>query len=89
MTKRIIEITVETERLVVVHRRYRAVKGWCVRCDSEVEMVTLVEAALIAGVSPGVIRRMAEAGAIHSGLTAQGEEVICLDSLREDVHAGL
>jgi hypothetical protein len=89
MTKKIIEITVETERLVIVHRRYRALQGWCARCDSEVEMVTLVEAALIAGVSPGVIRRMAEAGAIHSGFTAEGEEVICLNSLREDLHAGL
>jgi hypothetical protein len=88
MTKKIIEITVETERLVVVHRRYRAMQAWCARCDSQVEMVTPVEAALIVGVSPGVIRRMAEAGAIHSGFTAEGEEVICLKSLREDVQAG-
>lgn len=89
MTKKIIEITVETERLVVVHRRCRAMQGWCVRCNSQVEMVTPVEAALIAGLSPNTIRRMAEAGTIHSGFTAEGEEVICLKSLREDEHAGI
>jgi hypothetical protein len=89
MTKKIIEITVETERLLIVHRRYRAVQGWCARCDSEVEMVSPVEAALIAGVSPDTVSRMAETGAIHSGFTAEGEEVICLKSLREEVQAGL
>ncbi|HVG34022.1 MAG TPA: hypothetical protein VM911_13115 [Pyrinomonadaceae bacterium] len=89
MTKKIIEITVETERLVVVHRRNKAVRGWCERCDSEVEMVTPVEAALIAGFSPSVIRRMVEEGAIHSGFTAEGEEVLCLKSLSENVQAGL
>jgi len=89
MTKKIIEITVETERLVVVHRRFRALQAFCARCDSEVEMVTPVEAALIAGVSPSAVRHMAQAGALHSGFTAEGEEVICLKSLREDIQAGL
>lgn len=82
MAKKIIEITVETERLVVIHRRGRALQAWCARCDSQVEMVTPVEAALLAGVSQSAVRRMAEAGAIHSGFTAEGEEVFCLNSLR-------
>lgn len=82
MTKKIIEITVETERLVVVHRRYHVVQAWCARCASQVEMVTPGEAAFLAGVNPNEVRLWVEAGAIHSGLTAEGEEVICLRSLR-------
>ena len=82
MTKKIIEITVETERLLVFHRQRRIVRAWCVRCASEVEMVTPVEAASLAGVSPSAIYRLAEAGEIHASLTAEEEVFICLKSLR-------
>jgi hypothetical protein len=87
MAKKIIEITVETERLMVIHRRRRALQARCARCASQVEMVTHAEAALLAGLSPSAVRHLAKTGAIHCGLTAEGEEVVCLKSLCE--HAGL
>ena len=83
MTKRTIEITVETERVMVFHRQRRTVRAWCVQCASEVEMVTPVEAASLAGVSPSAIYLLAEAGVIHSTLTAEEEVFICLKSLHE------
>lgn len=89
MTKKIIEITVETERILFYQRRHRTVRGWCVRCDSEVSMATPVEAASLAGVSPSVINRLAEAGTIHSVTTDDGEVFICLKSLRTETGVGL
>ena len=83
MTKKTIEITVETERVLVFHRQRRTMLGWCERCASEVEMVTPTEAASLAGVSPAAIYRLAEAGAIHASLTAEEEVFICLKSLRQ------
>jgi hypothetical protein len=86
MTKRIIEITVETERLLVFHRRHWTVRAWCAGCGSEVEMVTQVEAASLAGVSPSAIYHRAQTGTIHSVFTAEGEIFICLKSLRAEVY---
>lgn len=83
MTRKIIEITVETERLLIFHRQVRMARAWCVYCDCEVEMVSPVVAASLAGVSPSVIYHLAQAGEIHSGCTAEGELFICLKSLRE------
>ena len=84
MTKKIIEITFETERLTIFHRQGRTIRAWCVRCDAEVRVVTPSEAATLRGVSLSVIYRQAEAGAIHSVRTAGRDVYICLKSLRED-----
>jgi hypothetical protein len=89
MTRKIIEITVETERLLIFHRQFRTVRAWCVSCDCEVEMVSPVEAASLAGVSPSAIYHRAQAGEIHFGYTAEGEVFICLKSLREADYIGL
>lgn len=83
MTRKIIEITVETERLLIIHRQFRTARAWCAGCNCEVEMVSPVEAAALAGVSPSDIHHRAQAGEIHSGCTAEGEIIICLKSLRE------
>ena len=42
MTRRRTEITVETERLLVAHRR-QTTRIWCVRCGLEVETVAGTE----------------------------------------------
>jgi hypothetical protein len=82
--KKIIEITFETERLLIFHRQGRRMRTWCERCDSEVRVVTPVEAASLRGISSGDICREAEAGAIHSVRTAEGEMFICLQSLSNE-----
>ncbi|HEY6190417.1 MAG TPA: hypothetical protein VIW80_22385 [Pyrinomonadaceae bacterium] len=89
MTRKIIEITVETERLLIFHRQFRMWRAWCVSCACDVEMVSPVEAASLAGVSPSIIHQRAQAGKLHSGCTAEGEVFICLKSLCEAEHAGL
>jgi len=89
MTRKIIEITVETERLLIYHRQFRTVRAWCVSCDCDAEMVSLVEAASLAGVSPSAIYQRAQAGELHSVCTARGEVFICLKSLREADYFGL
>ena len=89
MPRNIIEITVEAERLLIFHRQFRAVRAWCLSCDCEVEMVSPVEAASLAGVRPSVISHRAQAGEIHYGCAAGGEVLICLKSLREADHLSL
>lgn len=83
MAKRITEITVETERFLILHRRTRNVRAWCDQCNSEVGTATPAEAARLAGVSLAAIYDLAAAGAIHSGFTTGGESFICLKSLYE------
>lgn len=64
-------------------------RAWCESCDCDVEMVSQVKAASLAGVSPSAIYQRAQAGELHSGCTAEGEVFICLKSLREAYHIGL
>jgi hypothetical protein len=89
MTKRITEITVETERFLIIHRRTRRVRVWCSRCNCDVGTATPSEVAAQAGVSLAVIYNWAAAGAIHLGFTAEGEAFICLKSLYENKRGGL
>ena len=49
-TKRRTEITVETDRLLVIRRDSGHVFAQCDRCCARIEMVTPMEAAAIAGV---------------------------------------
>jgi hypothetical protein len=83
MARKIIEITVETERFLIFHRQIRTVRAWCLSCDCEVEMISPVEAASLAGVSPSAIYHRAQSGELHYGCTGGGEVLICLKSLRE------
>jgi len=82
-TKRRTEITVETDRVLVVRRRSRAVQAWCVSCAGRVQMVTPDEAAVVAGVSVRMICRRVEAEKVHFAETPDGLLLICLNSLPE------
>jgi excisionase family DNA binding protein len=80
MRKRRTEITIETERVVIVRRRL-TVRVWCRSCDRQVTMVTVDEAARMAGVSSRTIYRWVEADQLHFNETAEGRLLICTDSL--------
>jgi hypothetical protein len=69
------EITVETERLVVVKRQRRS--AWCNTCSREVEMLNVDDAAIFAHVNSRTIFRWAESGAVHSSETPEGLLLIC------------
>ena len=69
------EITLETERLIVVKRRRRTV--WCASCLRQVEMLNVDDAALLAHVNSRTIFHWAESGAVHSSETPEGLLLIC------------
>lgn len=69
------EITVETDRLVVVNRRRRT--AWCTACSRNVEMLNVDDAAIFARVNSRTIFRWAETGALHSSETPEGLLLIC------------
>jgi hypothetical protein len=78
------EITIETHRVLVVHRRGSLLEGWCDRCDKQVGMFRLEEAAL-AGISLQAIRRHLEAGRFHFAAGGGELSFICLNSLLEHI----
>lgn len=75
------EITVETERLLVIRRRYRAVEAWCDGCQQEVVMIRPDQAATAAGRSLRSIFSDVEAAALHFMEQPDGMLLICLNSL--------
>ena len=74
-------ITVETERLLVIHRSRRSVNRWCPACEAEVKMIGIDEAAALAGLSQRAVFHLAEAGEIHFMETAGGQALFCISSL--------
>lgn len=79
--KRRVEITVETERVLLVRGRSVSYTAWCPGCDARVRMVTAVEAARLSGSSAREIFRRVERGALHFAETPDGELLVCPDSL--------
>lgn len=81
MSKKITEVTVETEQIVIIRRPTGGVQTWCVDCSAIVRMVTPEEAALLTHVTTRTIYRLAEAGELHFTETSEGVLLLCLDSL--------
>lgn len=81
--KRRTEITIETERLVVMARRHgkRRELQWCLSCDEGVDMLTTDQSAIVARVSSLTIFRWAETGRVHGTETPEGLLLICPNSL--------
>jgi hypothetical protein len=75
------EITIETERLLVVSQRREKPIFWCADCDTQVPMLTVYEAARTARTTPLVISELAEAGKLHFAVTLAGQHFICPNSL--------
>lgn len=81
--KRRTEITIETERLVVMARANgkRRELQWCFNCEEGVDMLTTDQSAIVARVSSRTIFRWAESGRVHSTETPDGLLLICPNSL--------
>ncbi len=80
-TTRKTEITVETERVLVIRGARRARVVWCAACSAQVKMVTPEQAALVARVSARTIYRWVEAERLHFSETPDGWLLVCLNSL--------
>jgi hypothetical protein len=79
--KRRTEITIETERLLLLKGARRPIFLWCEECRAEVKMVTPEEAAAATGVRLRAIYRRVEAGELHFTETPEGQLLICLNSI--------
>jgi hypothetical protein len=75
------EITIETERFLVVSGRREKAILWCHGCDKKVPMLTILEAARTAGATPLAISALAEAGRLHFAVAPEGRLFICPNSL--------
>ena len=75
------EITIETERVLIIRKRKGSVLTWCSTCAQQVPMVKVDEAATIAGVSSRTLYRWVEAEKVHFAETPEGLLLICLSSL--------
>lgn len=81
--KRRTEITIETDRLLVVARSGRHLNSlsWCPGCGFRVQMMTTDDAALASRVNSRTIFHLIEAGRLHSTETAEGLLLVCPHSL--------
>ncbi len=70
------EITIETERLLVVSRRSESTVLWCGQCGQMVTMLTIYQAVRMLG--------LATSGLLHFAITPEGRLFICSDSLGLD-----
>ena len=73
------EITVETERVVIINRSRRT--AWCSGCARPVEMLSIDDAAIFARVNSRTIFHWAESRVVHSTETREGLLLICPNSL--------
>ena len=85
MGTRRIEVTFErTEKILT--RRTRAGDTWCAACQATVRMLAPGEAATLVGVTARIIYQWVEARRVHSSESAEGETLICLNSLLRTAH---
>lgn len=73
-------ITVETERVLIISQR-RNGAARCTACDGEARLLTVEEAAAVAGLKALDIYRFADAGSLHYQESAAGALLICAASL--------
>ena len=81
-TKRRVEITIETDEVIVLRHRIQVSRSWCAQCSEKTAMVTADQAAVVAGVNSRTIYRWVEEGKLHFTETPHGLLLICLSSLR-------
>ena len=74
------ELTIETHRVLLVHRR-GSFAGWCVACAEAVEMLKPEDAARLLRISLRRVFRRVEADKLHFTETPDGLLFICRNSL--------
>jgi hypothetical protein len=70
------EVTVETDQVLIIRRR-RSTRGWCGQCGREVEIVSLEDAAAIAGINGPLLHDEVE----RWHFCDVEEKWVCLESL--------
>jgi len=63
------EVTVEVDRWIVINQRQKI--RWCANCSRHVELLSVDDAAIFAGVNSRMIFRWAESGVLHASETRE------------------
>jgi hypothetical protein len=79
------EITIEAHRILVLRRPRRSLLAGCAICAGDSLMPD--EAATLARVDTRTIYRWIEADQIHFTETAEGQMLVCLSSLSDNVRS--
>ncbi|HYE14932.1 MAG TPA: hypothetical protein VD968_10870 [Pyrinomonadaceae bacterium] len=79
--KRRTEITIETERILLINRRAGSSRPRCPVCAQAAGMVPEGEAAALLGVTIEELRRAAVAVGAHTLVEGGGRLLLCLESL--------
>jgi hypothetical protein len=79
-TRKRIEITIETDRVVII-RRNRPTRAQCQECGSEADMLDMTTAAELTGMTDQMLRDLVDAQELHLGQSPDGSLRICLESL--------
>ncbi len=79
--KRRTEITIETERVLVISKRNTSALAWCSACGGQAQMITPETAAKLADVSSRAIYRLIEADGLHFVEMSDKRLWICVNSL--------
>lgn len=74
------EITLEMDRLIMINRKPKEWL-WCSPCMSDVEMITINNAALRAEVSSSDIVDCLKSGVLHYKKSREGRFLVCANSL--------
>jgi hypothetical protein len=84
--RKTMKIGLETQRVVSLTRRIRAIESWCNQCGKQREMISPEGAAARAGVSLREIYRQVEAHELHFIETHEGWVFICPNSVTQAFH---
>lgn len=75
------EMVVEREQVLVIRRLDDRQPRWCAECAGQAQMVSVDEAAVLAGLSERTIYRRVEAGQLHFAESTDGLLLVCVKSL--------
>lgn len=73
-------ITVETDSLLILRGR-SARRGWCPRCEAEVETIAMEDTGVITNLGRSALEEWLNSEELHRLHAADGSAVTCLNSL--------
>ena len=73
-------MTVETDSLLILRGR-SARRGWCPRCEAEVEMIAMEDTGVITNLGRSALEEWLNSEELHRLNAADGSAVTCLNSL--------
>ena len=73
-------ITIETDSLLILRGRTSR-QAWCPQCAAEVETAALEDIGVVSNLDRAAVAEWLNAGDLHRLPSADGSQVICLNSL--------